>query len=376
MAIVSGDGLVALARRSISIILANQAPSGAYVASPNFPVYRYCWLRDGAFIADAMSRGGEIASAEAFFGWCAGVLVARQAQVESLLSRQRSRESIPAADFLHARYALDGAEVNGDWWNFQLDGYGVWLWALDAHARRHCRPIEAYLDGAELSTTYIAAFWNHPSYDWWEEHADHQHTSTLVAIWAGLRAMAHRREVSVVVRDAATASAGAIEAATRQDAARSGHLAKWLGGDAVDASLLAVSTPFGFLGPEDPLMRTTVQRIETELVHDGGVHRYLGDTYYGGGEWLLLSALLGWHRLRAGDRAGAMHQLRWVAARATATGELPEQIDAHLLAPEAEQAWLDRWGPIATPLLWSHAMYLTLALELGVFDPATDGARS
>lgn len=365
-----GDGLVSLARRSVSVILANQAPSGAYVASPTFPVYRYSWLRDGAFIADAMSRAGEIASAEAFFGWCARLLVARRGRVELLLARHQAGERIPVADFLHTRYTLDGEETDADWWNFQLDGYGAWLWALDAHARRHGRSVEAFVEGAELSAAYISAFCNHPSYDWWEEHADHRHTSTLAAIYAGLRAISQWPAVSATVRDSAARSSREILWAIRDDASRLGHLTKWLGGDSVDASLLAVSTPFDLMIPSDPLMRATVERIESELVHGSGVHRYAKDTYYGGGEWLLLSALLGWHCLRAGDEAGAMRQLEWVAAQATPTGDLPEQVAVHLLAPEAEQAWLDRWGPRATPLLWSHAWFLALAVEMGLLDPA------
>ena len=367
MAIVNHDGLVGLARQSIQVILANQASSGAYVASPTFPVYRYCWLRDGAFIADAMSRAGQVASAEAFFGWCARVMTSRHKQVESLLGRQRAGQVIPVADFLHTRYALDGREASAEWWNFQLDGYGSWLWALDAHARRHDRSIEPFADGAELSAAYIAALWDRPSYDWWEEHSDHLHTSTLASIYAGLRATEHWTAVTHAVRDAAAEAADHIKLTVRSDATRLGHLTKWIGGSAVDASLVAVSTPFDLVAPDDPLMQATTKEIEAGLVHQGGVHRYATDTYFGGGEWLLLSALLGWHRLRCGDVSGALRQLEWVAAQATPTGELPEQVDGHVLAPEAEQAWLDRWGPIATPLLWSHAMYLTLAIETGVF---------
>jgi isomaltose glucohydrolase len=376
MATINRGGLVDLARRSVEIILANQAPSGAYVASPTFPVYRYCWLRDGAFIADAMSRAGEVASAEAFFTWCAKVLTARRARIESLLARRHAGQAIPVADFLHTRFTLDGAEADTEWWNFQLDGYGAWLWALDAHTRRHERSIDPFADGAELSAAYIAAFWDQPSYDWWEEHADHRHTSTLAAIYAGLRATERWLKVSPAVRRAAAETARAIDAAVRSDASRFGHLTKWIGGTAVDASLVAVSTPFDLLAQDDPLMQATVERIDAGLAHNGGVHRYPGDTYYGGGEWLLLSALLGWHRLRCGDVAGALRQLEWVASQATPGGELPEQVDAHLLAPEAEQAWLDRWGPIATPLLWSHAMYLTLALEIGVFVPPAQAPRA
>jgi isomaltose glucohydrolase len=371
----STPSLAALARRSVEIILANQSASGAYVASPNFPVYRFCWFRDGAFIADAMSRAGEIASAEAFFAWCTTVLVARRDRIRSLLARNRAAEQIPSADFLHTRYTLDGRESDAEWENFQLDGYGAWLWALDAHRRRHDRSIEPFVEGAALSAAYIGAFWDHPSYDWWEEHPDDRHTSTLAAIHAGLSAIHSWPQISPVVRAAATRAAAAIAAAVASDARRLGHLTKWFGGSAVDASLVAVATPFELLDVDDDLMRATVEQIEAELNHRGGVHRYLTDTYYGGGEWLLLAALLGWHRLRAGDGAGARRQLAWVAAQATPSGELPEQVDGHLLAPAAEPAWLDRWGPVATPLLWSHAMYLTLALEIGVFAPSEAGSR-
>ena len=36
---------------SIELILGSQAPSGAYPAAPSYPAYRYCWFRDGSFIA-------------------------------------------------------------------------------------------------------------------------------------------------------------------------------------------------------------------------------------------------------------------------------------------------------------------------------------
>ena len=100
-----------LARHSVAVIEANQAATGAYVASPNFPVYRYSWFRDGAFIADAMSRAGRPASAEAFFSWCAGVLEARVAKIDSLIERHRSGHAIGPDEFLHARYTVDGREV-------------------------------------------------------------------------------------------------------------------------------------------------------------------------------------------------------------------------------------------------------------------------
>ena len=42
-----------LVATSIRTMLANQGSNGAFVASPDFAQYRYCWLRDGSFVAYA-----------------------------------------------------------------------------------------------------------------------------------------------------------------------------------------------------------------------------------------------------------------------------------------------------------------------------------
>jgi GH15 family glucan-1,4-alpha-glucosidase len=356
--------LTRLARRSVRVIEAGQHDSGAYVASPSFPVYRYAWFRDGAFVADAMSRAGRTGSAERFFAWCAEVMTARAGRIEELVARRGRGEAVPREELLHCRYELDGREAEDEWWNFQLDGYGSWLWALEAHARRHGYDAGVHGEAVELSVRYLAAFWTEPGYDWWEEHVGHRHTSTLASLYGGLRAASALEAVSPAVRRHATETADAIRETVLAEGVLDGRLVKWLGGDALDASLVACATPFRLLSPADPLMLTTVEGIERELGR-GGVHRYRRDTYYGGGQWTLLAALLGWYHVEAGREEDAWAQLRWVAEQANAEGDLPEQVDGRLLSPGHRSEWLARWGPIATPLLWSHAMYLTLALELG-----------
>ena len=69
--------------------------------------------------------------------------------------------------------------------------------------------------------------------------------------------------------------------------------------------------------------------------------------------------------MEAGDRDRGRRYLDWVAAQANANGDLPEQVDGHLLAPDREAEWEKRWGPVALPLLWAHAMYIILYRELG-----------
>ena len=355
------ERVATLAQRSVEIILANQAPTGAYLASPNFPAYRYSWLRDGAFIADAMSRVGEIESAEAFFGWCAGVVTNRRAQIERLIERHAAGEAIDETEFPHTRYTVDGADSPEDWAEFQLDGYGKWLWALDAHRRRHDRPLPDLLPGAELSAHYVAAFHDHPTYDWWEEFVDH-HVSTLGSLYGGIATASTWPELSSATRAGLADATANIRTRLLAEAGRVGHFPKVIGGTTVDASLLTLSTPFRVVEPGDPRMRATLAEIERTLVVDAGVHRHAADIYFGGGQWLLLAAILGWHYVELGRLEDAWVELDWIAGHANPAGELPEQVADHLLAPDH----FDDWPiPVASPLLWSHAMYLTLATELG-----------
>ena len=114
-----------LVARSIEVIRENQAATGAYLASPSLPSYRFSWLRDGAFVADAASRAGERASAEAFFGWCAAVVSSRRRRIEELVRRHHAGEAVDRKEHLHCRYTADGREFEGEWSSHQLHGYGL-----------------------------------------------------------------------------------------------------------------------------------------------------------------------------------------------------------------------------------------------------------
>jgi GH15 family glucan-1,4-alpha-glucosidase len=317
-----------------------------------------------------MSRVGRSESADAFFEWCARVIVERAERIDSLVARKARREHIAPEEFLPCRYTVDGGESPEEWWEFQLDGYGTWLWSLAAHAERRGVSLDPYAPAIELTVRYLAAFWDEPCYDWWEEHAEHRHTSTLAALHAGLDAASNWSFLSAELRVAAARAAGEIRARVLDEGVHRGHLSKWLGGDELDASLTACATPFRLFTPSDPLMANTVRALEGELAH-GGVHRYSADTYFGGGEWLLLAAFLGWYYLEQDRIADACSQLLWVAGQAAPNGDLPEQVTGHLLAPASYDEWVERWGAIATPLLWSHAMFVTLAVELGLSEAVT-----
>ena len=74
-----------LIQQSIRIIKKNQDASGAYIASPNFEIYHYSWLRDGSFIAYAMDRVEEYDSADRFYNWVAQVIEAREEKIKGII---------------------------------------------------------------------------------------------------------------------------------------------------------------------------------------------------------------------------------------------------------------------------------------------------
>lgn len=360
-----------LAAHSIRLITGLQTPEGAYPASPTFSAYvGYSWLRDGAFIADAASAAGAVDSASRFYGWCAEVLARRMTEIEQIV-RDTDAGRPPAGErMLPARFTFAGENGEDDWWDFQLDGYGTWMWGLGEHLQRHGLDGSPYRTAVELTVDYLCASWSRPCYDWWEEHAQHVHISTLACIAAGLDAALRHELITGSRATRAAAELTAVRAVIAESGALDGYLIKWVGSTAVDGSLAAAISPLGVVDPASDLARQSIDAIELHLTVDGGTHRYLGDTFFGGGQWPLLSCFLGLAHADGGDLRRANELFDWAASTATPDLDLPEQVGEHLIAPRMRDGWIAKWGPVATPLLWSHAMFLRLGLRLGRIDPA------
>ena len=118
-------------------MLACQQDNGALIASPDFAQYHYCWLRDASFAAFALDRCGEHEASARYHDWVnaapsPGSPGSIDAAIASALARRGRRSATAAA----GRFSLDGTVAADDWPNFQIDGYGTWLWALREHLGR------------------------------------------------------------------------------------------------------------------------------------------------------------------------------------------------------------------------------------------------
>ncbi|RMF30060.1 MAG: glycoside hydrolase family 15 protein [Chloroflexi bacterium] len=361
--------------RDIEVIRTYQHPSGAYPASPSFPPYRYAWFRDGAFIAYAMDQGGEHESAHRFHAWAVETVLRHRAQAEAAIARARAGLP-PAEAYLHARYTVMGESTSDNWPNLQLDGFGTWLWALAEHVRLSQSSLPpTWEEAVALVADYLSALWPHPCHDLWEETPRGIYVYTLAAIFAGLKA------ASRLVAGPWADTADEVRHFVLQHGLIGGHFVKRISPSPspsspplVDASLIGVAVPYRLLPPTDPQVQATIARVAEDLhPPQGGVYRYRGDTYYGGGEWVVLAAWLGWYYATVSDLTHAQELLAWVEAQADEQGFLPEQVTDRPQAPAYVAVWEQRWGPLARPLLWSHAMHLVLCKAIAANSPSAPG---
>jgi GH15 family glucan-1,4-alpha-glucosidase len=352
--------MIDLYQCSVEIIIQNQSDSGAYIACPNFPIYHYCWFRDASFIAYAMDLAEKNGSAAKFHDWAARVILQRSDLIKRAVARKKGAMPPAAEDQLHTRYTLEGEDgTREEWPNYQLDGLGAWLWALSQHLKiTNHAPGKEWLQAALLVGQYLEALWQTPCFDCWEEFPLDIHLYTLASIYGGLQALStldgmDRSDTLLNIKEYMV-----------HHGVQDGYFVKKIGSQLVDASLLGLVVPYRVVEIDDPRFKATLEQIETSLHKGGGIHRYPADTYYGGGEWILLAGWLGWVYTLCRKADQARDLLHWIESCADEDGNLPEQVPSTLNDPDYYQPWLMKWGQIARPLLWSHAKYIILKKQL------------
>jgi len=205
--------------------------------------------------------------------------------------------------------------------------------------------------------------WHYPCSDCWEENENQLHTYTLAAIFAGLESYS-----DIFTDPSVRKVAEQIRAFIFQNCISGDIFIKSISIPEVDSNLIGLFIPYHLVSWEDPFFQNTLYRMQKELATPVGLHRYRKDTYYGGGEWLLLTDWLGWAYMHAREYDRARSILEWTEGQITSQGELPEQIPHALFDEASFSLWVKRWGPIATPLLWSHAMYIILEKSMKDMD--------
>lgn len=374
------DEIIDFYRRSLLVVATQCDRGGAVLAANDSDImwghndhYSYMWMRDGAFVCDAMDRAGFPEVTRRFLLLAKDVI-----RDDGYFLHKYHPDGSPAP--LWQPWVRDGKEQLP----IQEDETALVIWLLARHYER-TRDLELLRDVyAKLvvsAADFLVRFRDPetnlplPSFDLWEERFG-VFTFTCATVWAGLTAAA---ELANLFNEQERRATYQKAAADLRDAMKKhfwieeeSRFARGLvlNGDAleldpaVDASVFAVFH-FGVFPPSSAMVEGTMRAVREKLwVHTdtGGLARYENDAYHRiedeeqrvtGNPWILSTLWLAEHVIaKAANIEGlqrALDLVRWARARATASLILPEQVDPYGGEPLS-----------VAPLTWSHAQVISI----------------
>jgi GH15 family glucan-1,4-alpha-glucosidase len=378
---ISGLWHAWIERSELVLKLLSSEKTGAFVAAPTTSLpewpggrrnwdYRYAWVRDAAFCAQALLLLGHLEEAERFLAWVVGRLSFRDGSAPLRVmygtdgeTDLAERELSHLAGFAGSRPVRVGNAAEGQ---FQLDIYGELMDAARLLAVRRPRAISAIWPSLSRLSDEVVRCWKQPDRGIWEVRGPpRQYIHSKLMAWVALD-----RSVSLADRF------DDRSAAVRWDPVRD-EIREWIvrdgydpasrsflqaaGEDATDAANLRIPL-VGFLPFEDARVRGTVRRIRRELASGPFVYRYRASDGLAGKEGSFLPAAF-WLvecLARMGQRRLAFAYWRKLLLAASPLGLYPEEYD-----PE-------RRLPLGNfPQAFTHIGMLRAAVALGATELPT-----
>lgn len=279
-------------RSLITLKSLTYGPTGGIMAAPTTSLperiggvrnwdYRYCWLRDATFTLYALMIAGYKREAQAWRDWLLRAVAGDPQHAQILYGPAGERRlTEQTLDWLPGYEGSRPVRIGNAASNqFQLDVYGEVIDCLYQAER-------AELPGGEEAwalqrglVDFVESVWQTPDEGIWEVRGPRRDfTHSKVMAWVAVA-----RSVKMIER---FGFQGPIErwralrdqihadvCARGFDSARN-TFTQFYGSRELDASALMFPL-VGFLPPDDPRVRGTLEAIERELLHDGFVHRYL-----------------------------------------------------------------------------------------------------
>ena len=367
------DEIVDLYRRSLLVIATQCDRGGAVLAANDSDIqwghndhYSYAWMRDGAFVCDAMDRAGFPEITRRFLVFANDVI-----RDEGYFLHKYNPDGSPAP--LWQPWIRDGQPQLP----IQEDETALVLWLVARHYHR-TRDLDLlralYPRLVAAAAEFLADYRDpetglpRPSYDLWEERQG-VFAFTCASVWAGLAAAA---ELANLFNEQERRTAW-LQAADEVRAAMKKHL--WLESEGrfarglvltesgaleldstIDSSAFATFY-LGVFPAESALVEGTMRAIREKLsvkTEIGGLTRYENDAYHriyenSSNPWILCTLWLAEHEVSKGNDQAALDLVRWARAKATPSMILPEQIDPH-----------DGQHVSVAPLTWSHAQIVSV----------------
>jgi len=372
---------------SLFILRAHADNDGSIIASADSEMieygkddYSYMWPRDAAHIVSVLDQAGYSEVTKPFFEFC--------------------RDVLHPDGYLHHRFNAD--QSLGSTWHSNLSQsewikdkilqlpiqedetagvlFSLWVHYIES---KNLEFIESlYKPFIEKMADFLVNFRNKdtglpmPSYDLWEEKIGVS-TYTCAAVYGGLMAAAQfsellgKRNHMRTYREAAKQIKKAATTHLYNERVRSfirfatvEEKGKVVQHEIVDASSLYGLWHFGMFSQNDPLFQNTLKAVRERLTNPtqvGGVIRYEHDTYFKSTDvsnpWFITTMWEAQRRLSTAtvtqqDLDFAQEIFEWVLQHMYPSGVLAEQLNPYTAESLS-----------ATPLAWSHAVYVELVLK-------------